>query len=90
MRFRQQAVGGYAIIDIMAQLIVRNLEEGLVRELQRRAAEHGRSTEAEHREILREALGERRDFKAFLESMPAGGEDSDFERVRSEPRDIEL
>jgi plasmid stability protein len=70
----------------MAQLIVRNLDEELVRALQVRAAEHGRSTEAEHREILREALAKpRRDFKAFLESMPDVGEDADFERDRSSP-----
>lgn len=40
----------------MRQLIVRNLEEDMVRELKRRAARHGRSAEAEHRVILREAL----------------------------------
>jgi plasmid stability protein len=37
-------------------LHVRNLDEELVARLKRRAARHGRSTEAEHREILREAL----------------------------------
>ena len=40
----------------MAQLIVRNLDEELVARLKLRAAEHGRSAEAEHREILRQAL----------------------------------
>jgi plasmid stability protein len=42
----------------MAQLIVRNLDDGLVARLKKRAAEHGRSAEAEHREILRQALVE--------------------------------
>jgi plasmid stability protein len=37
-------------------LHVRNLDEDLVDRLKRRAARHGRSTEAEHREILRQAL----------------------------------
>jgi plasmid stability protein len=37
-------------------LHVRNLDEGLIARLKRRAARHGRSTEAEHREILRQAL----------------------------------
>jgi plasmid stability protein len=37
-------------------LHVRNLDEDLIRRLKRRAARHGRSTEAEHREILRQAL----------------------------------
>ncbi len=40
----------------MAQLTVRNVNEQVVRALKRRAADHGRSAEAEHREILRKAL----------------------------------
>lgn len=40
----------------MATLTVRNLEDDLVRRLRIRAAEHGRSAEAEHRDILRLAL----------------------------------
>ncbi len=40
----------------MATLTVRNLDEDLVRRLRVRAAEHGRSAEAEHREILRFTL----------------------------------
>ncbi len=42
----------------MNQLTVRNISAELVRSLKQRAAEHGRSAEAEHREILREALRE--------------------------------
>ena len=38
-------------------LHVRNLDAELVARLKRRAARHGRSAEAEHREILRQALG---------------------------------
>ena len=37
-------------------LHVRNLDDELISRLKRRAARHGRSTEAEHREILRLAL----------------------------------
>ena len=37
-------------------LHVRNLDDELIVRLKRRAARHGRSTEAEHREILRQAL----------------------------------
>ena len=37
-------------------LHVRNLEDDLIAKLKRRAARHGRSAEAEHREILRQAL----------------------------------
>ena len=40
----------------MATLIVRNLDEEIVQFLRIRAAEHGRSAEAEHREILRAIL----------------------------------
>jgi plasmid stability protein len=40
----------------MPTLTVRNLDEDVVRRLRIRAAEHGRSAEAEHREILRAAL----------------------------------
>lgn len=40
----------------MATLTVRNLDEDLVKRLRVRAAEHGRSAEAEHREILRANL----------------------------------
>ena len=39
----------------MAQLVVRNLEEDVKARLQRRASRHGRSTEEEVREILRNA-----------------------------------
>ena len=40
----------------MGQLVVRNLEDGVVDALKARAAAHGRSAEAEHRELLRRAL----------------------------------
>ncbi len=41
---------------LVSQLTVRNVAQQVVRSLKRRAAAHGRSAEAEHREILREAL----------------------------------
>lgn len=37
-------------------LHLHNLDDDLIARLERRAARHGRSTEAEHREILRQAL----------------------------------
>ena len=40
----------------MAQLIVRNLDEDTKTRLRERARRHGRSTEAEVREILRSAV----------------------------------
>jgi plasmid stability protein len=42
----------------MAQLIVRELDEGIVAALKARAARNGRSAEAEHRRILEAALRE--------------------------------
>jgi antitoxin FitA len=54
----------------MGQLIVRNLDEDLVNALKARAAEHGRSAEAEHRLILQEALRPA-DTRAFFEAAAA-------------------
>jgi plasmid stability protein len=42
----------------MAQLLVRNIEDDLKAKLQRRARRHGRSTEEEVRDILRDAVRE--------------------------------
>lgn len=42
--------------QMAGNLHVRNLDDDLIARLKRRAARHGRSTEAEHREILRQAL----------------------------------
>jgi plasmid stability protein len=77
----------------MSQLIVRNIDEEIVVELKRRAARHGRSAEAEHREILREVLAQttgRPSFKAFLSSMPDVGEDGDFSIHRDLPREARV
>jgi plasmid stability protein len=43
-------------MKMAGNLHVRNLGDELVARLKRRAARHGRSAEAEHREILRQAL----------------------------------
>lgn len=40
----------------MGQLTVRKLDDEIIRRLKIRAALHGRSAEAEHREILKQAL----------------------------------
>ena len=75
------------------QLIVRNLDEEVVRELKLRAARHGRSAEAEHREILREALlpsARKKSLKELLLEMPDVGEDADFERIPDYGRDVDL
>lgn len=61
-------------------LVVRNVEEEVARALKEVAAAHGRSAEAEHREILRTALMRpaRRSLAEVLGSMPDVGSDSDF------------
>jgi antitoxin FitA len=41
----------------MAQLTVRRIDPEIVRRLKLRAAQHGRSAEAEHRAILERVLG---------------------------------
>ncbi|MBS1864207.1 MAG: DNA-binding protein [Actinobacteria bacterium] len=77
----------------MAQLLVRDIESDVVRELKLRAARHGRSAEEEHRQILRRALrsnGVGQTLKEQLMAMPAVGEDRDFERARDRGRPVEL
>ena len=71
----------------MGQLIVRNVDDELIRALKVRAAQKRRSAEAEHREILREVLMSRktkRSLKDLLLDMPEVGDDADFDR----PRDL--
>jgi antitoxin FitA len=75
------------------QLIVRNLDAAVVKALRERAASKGRSTEAEHRDILRDALianRRRTSLKAALQSMPGVGDDADFVRPRARQRRVRL
>lgn len=77
----------------MAQLLVRNIESDVVRELKLRAARHGRSAEEEHREILRGALrqaGPPASLKQLLLEMPDVGDDRDFGRPDDRGRAVEL
>ena len=61
-------------------LVVRNVDEDIALALKQLAASHGRSAEAEHREILRNTLQrpKRRSAAEVLSNMPNVGEDSDF------------
>ena len=56
---------------------------GIVMALRKRAARHGRSAEAEHREILASALHrtKRKSFAEVLAAMPNVGADRDFARI---------
>lgn len=69
---------------MMTDLVVRNIDEELVRALTKRAASNGRSIEEEHLEILRNALlhPPRRALAEVLASMPNVGVDADFERSK--------
>ena len=78
----------------MAQLIVRKLEDKVVRKLKERAVKHGVSMEEEHRRILRETLLKKMpkmSFGEFLVSPPyVDLPDSVFKRKREMPRDVSL
>lgn len=72
----------------MAQLIVRNLNDGVIRRLKVRAAQNGRSAEAEHREILKQMLlapKNQKTLRDLLLAMPDAGDDPDFE-LPAEPK----
>lgn len=76
----------------MAQLIVRNVADGVVEALKARAAAHGRSAEAEHREILIAALmgpAAGKSLWDWLTQMPDVGDDADFVRQRDLPREVD-
>ena len=72
----------------MAQLMVRNLTDDVVKALKQRAAKHNRSAEQEHREILQAALRgpRRRSLAEVLAAIPDVGEDQDFVREQSDRR----
>ena len=73
-------------------LSVRSLDDDLIARLKRRAARHGRSAEAEHREILRQALAAEiePDFDqlaAELRKLTAGRRQTPSEMLLREGRD---
>jgi plasmid stability protein len=77
----------------MKQLVVRGVDPAVVKALRERAARNGRSAEAEHREILREALlgAPKMSFKEYLLTMPNVGRDEDFQvRDKRPSREVDL
>jgi antitoxin FitA len=66
---------------VATNLIVRNVDQEVVKALKELAARNGRSAEAEHRAILEAALRRprKRSFSEVLASIPNVGRDSDFE-----------
>jgi plasmid stability protein len=81
----------------MAQLLVRHLEDDVKLKIQRRARRHGRSTEEEVREILRNAIKEEGSSQVGLGSRLAArfaglGLTQDIPELRGEqarPADLE-
>ncbi len=76
----------------MASLSVRNLDDGIMVRLKRRAARHGRSAEAEVREILRHALSEEAEIDfdelaARFRALTAGRRHTPAEQLIREGRD---
>ena len=66
----------------MADLLIRDVDDAIVRALRHRACIHGRSEEAEHRAMLASALlfTPCRSLAEHLSAIPAVGRDGDFER----------
>ena len=87
-RFRYVINDCSAIIDDMASIVIRNLDEATKRKLKIRAAMNGRSMEQEAREILKGALARAAKKKANLAEhirdifSPLGG--VDLERLPRE------
>lgn len=76
----------------MASLSVRNLDEELFARLRRRAARHGRSAEAEVRDILRRALESEAEIDfltlaAEMRALTAGRNHTPAEDLVREGRD---
>jgi antitoxin FitA len=75
----------------MASLSVRNLEDDTMARLKRRAARHGRSAEAEARDILAQALSAEADLDfaelaAELRALTAGRQHTPAEDLQREGR----
>lgn len=73
-------------------LHVRNLDDEIIHRLKRRAARHGRSAEAEHRDILRQALinEQEPDFASLaneLRTLSRGRSHTPSEVLQREGRD---
>jgi plasmid stability protein len=74
----------------MAQILVRQLEDDVKAKLQRRARRHGRSTEEEVRDILRNAVRDEESAPARLGSSIAArfagiGLDDEIIELRGQP-----
>jgi len=68
----------------MANLVVRNIDDEIVKALKEKAGISGHSAEAEHRIILAQALlrPKKKSFTEILMDMPNVGKDADFKRLQ--------
>jgi plasmid stability protein len=76
----------------MGNLLVRDVPDDLIAQLKARARAHGRSAEAEHRELLRRALSEDDDagfeeLAAQMRALTAGTRQTPSEDLLREMRD---
>ncbi len=71
----------------MANLVVRNIDEKIVKALKLQAGKKGISAEAEHRNLLAAALltPQRKSFAEVIQSIPPVGHDDDFSSQQDEP-----
>jgi antitoxin FitA len=77
----------------MPQILIRQLDQHVVRKLRAKAAADGVSAEEEARRILRRSLvGELpvMPLIEFLRTMPDAGDDRIFERPKRKPRKVKL
>jgi plasmid stability protein len=77
----------------MPQILIRKLEEAVVRKLRLKAAAEGVSAEEQARRILRKSLigdSPSMDLIDFLRTMPDVDDDRVFERKRRPPRKVDL
>ena len=75
----------------MGNLVVRNINDEVVKALKALAGKHGISAEAEHRRILEMALlrPKKKSFTEVLSTIPNVGQDTDFERQQDQrPADV--
>lgn len=95
---RRAAIAIFALNEIIGEasmpgnLHVRNLDDELIARLKMRAARHGRSAEAEHREILRQALQNETEpdfdsLAADLRKLTASRKQTPAEDLQRESRD---
>ena len=77
----------------MPQILIRQLDDAIVRKLRAKAAAEGVSAEEEARRILRRSLiGEVPEMPMleFLRTMPDANDDAIFDRPKHRQRKIEL